>query len=482
MMGTKGCAGAFAEKFDGRQLSGCHLIVGLSGGADSMSLVHFLASHRQEGGWTLEAVHINHCLRGEESDRDQRRAEAFCRENRIPLTVERVDVAALAKERKQPEEVCGREVRYRCFGEAAREARDRGQTPVIVTAHTLSDDLETTLLHLVRGCSLDGLCGIPTARKLDESGILLVRPMLKISREEVEAYCAENRLPFVTDSSNLSDRYARNRVRLRVVPQMKAINPSLEETYLRMRESLSADRSYLQQQTDALLKSAENGPSRWNRETLAGAHEALRRRAEAEILRRKGLLVDIAQIRQLDGVVLGEKKALTLGQTRFQVRGGILTAETERVYTVQQASLPPDGNGTVCVTFTEETPDGEICAVWEKELFFQTVSAEEYFRQRKIYKKLLYFGIDYDTIKDDAVIRARMPGDFFCLPQSGGRKAVKKYFQEAHLSHRERKTRLMLAQGSEIIWLEGLGVGGKFRPGGQTKRVLTAMTERMETK
>lgn len=480
-MGMKDRMGAFEEKFSGKLLFGRHLIAGLSGGADSMSLVHFLASHREEGSWTVEAVHVNHCLRGEESKRDEQRVREFCGTLEVPLTVHRVDIAQLAKETRQSEEACGREVRYRLFLDAAEKALKQGRQPVIVTAHTLSDDLETALLHLVRGCALDGLCGIQEARELEGTGVLLVRPMLKISREEVERYCDAYTLPYVTDSSNLSDVYARNRLRLEVLPQMKLLNPSLEETYRRMRESLSADREYLAQQAEALLKDAEKGSGSWDRETLAGAHEALRSRAEAEILRRQGVLVSTLHIRQLDAVVMGESRALTIGAARFQIRGGRLTAERESVYTVQPVLLPPEGTGETSVSFTERDKKGKVLDTWQKAMYFQTVFAEEYFQQRKIYKNLLYFAIDYDTIKDDAVIRTRAPGDFLRLPGKDGRKTLKKCFQEAHLSRRERETRLMLAQGSEIIWLEGVGVGETFRPGEKTKRVLIAMTERMET-
>lgn len=480
-MEMKDKMGAFEEKFSKKQLLNRHLIVGLSGGADSMSLVHFLASHREEGGWTLEAVHVNHCLRGEESERDQRRVQEFCRGLHISLTVERADIAALAKETRQSEEACGREVRYRIFAQAAQKALKQGKEPVIVTAHTLSDDLETMLLHMVRGCSLDGLCGIPEVRKLEGTGILLVRPMLKLTREEVELYCAENHLLFVTDSSNLSDVYARNRIRRQVLPQMKMLNPSIEETYLRMRESLDADREYLSRQADGLLQSAGREAG-WDRETLAGAHRALRSRAEAEILRTHKIFVSTLHIRQLDEVVTGQSGALTIGSVRFQIRGGILMAEQESVYTVQPVSLPPNGKGKICIAFTEWNQDGKVFRTFEKSMYFQTVSAEEYFQQRKIYKNLLYFAVDYDTIKDDAVIRARAPGDFLRLPGNGGRKTLKKCFQEAHLSRKERETRIMLAQGSEIIWLEGVGVGEAFRPGENTRLVLTAMTERMETK
>lgn len=467
--------GKFAEKFDVSRLKGRHLIAGLSGGADSMSLVHFLVSHQEQGGWTMEAVHLNHCLRGEESDRDEAAVRRFCEELGVLLQAKRADIARLAKETGQSEEACGREVRYRLFAKAAGEARQLGKDPVVVTAHTLSDDLETVLLHLVRGCALDGLCGIPQERML-EGNIPLVRPMLAISREEVEVYCAENALLFVTDSTNLSEAYARNRLRLQVLPNMKALNPSLEETYLRMRESLSADRDYLAQQTGALLKVAETADG-WCAEVLMSAHEALRSRAEGEILRQSDVPVSTLHIRQLDEVIMGKAKALTLGSVRFQLRGGILMAERDSTFEAAAVSLPVSGAGKTAVTVTERDKAGEIISQWQRPLIFRTISAEEYALKRKVYKKLLYFAVDYDTIMVDAVIRTRAPGDFIRLPGDGGRKTLKKQLQEMHLSRKERETRLLLAQGSEVIWLEGLGVGKAFLPGSGTRRVLIAAKE-----
>ncbi len=463
----------FAEKFRPEPLAGRHLIAGLSGGADSMSLVHFLAAHRAEWSCTLEAVHINHCLRGAESERDEAQVRTFCRSLDIPLTVERAEVAALARETGCSEETCGREVRYRAFARAAKRAKEKGLSPVIVTAHTLSDDLETMLLHLVRGCGLDGLTGIPFER--DADGTPLVRPMLAISRAEVEQYCAENHLPYVTDSTNGSDAYARNRIRLQVLPELKKLNPALEETWRRMRENLSADRRYLSEQADALLERAETQGG-WDAAVLSAADPALRSRAEAAILRRNRLPVDSAQIARLDRLLLREIKGFSTGGVRFQLRGGRLTYERACTFSVEPAVLPvrPLPAGGKCCTFTVTGRPRDKGPVSErqKNLYLRIISVKEYADLRKVYKKLLYFAVDYDTIKDSAVIRTRAPGDFYRLPGDGGRKLLKKSLQEAHLSSEERETLLLLAQEREVLWAEGFSVGEAFRPGSQTTQVL----------
>ncbi len=267
----------FLSEDDCAYMAGKTLVAGLSGGADSMALCHFLAVHRAVYGWELRAAHLNHCLRGEESLRDEAAVEAFCREMGVRLTVCREDVGEKARAEKRSLEDAGREARYALFLREAEQAAGEGKTPLILTAHTLSDDFETALFRLVRGSGMDGLCGIEKERPLGKYTVF--RPMLGVTRDEVERYCAENRLPYVTDSSNLSDGYARNRLRLKVVPELKAMNPSVEEAYRRLKENLLADRAYLGAGAEKLLREAEAGAGRWKVSPLREAAGPLRKRA-----------------------------------------------------------------------------------------------------------------------------------------------------------------------------------------------------------
>ena len=187
------------------------IVVGVSGGADSIALLHYLHTHFPD---SVVAAHVNHCLRGAESERDEQFVYSFCKERRIPLFVCREEVAVLAKEQKQSIEDCGRAVRYDFFHSLLKSDTDR-----IATAHTLSDTAETVLFHLARGSGVKGLAGIPPVRGQ------IIRPLISITREEVEQYCQHYGLSYVEDSTNASLEYTRNRIRHRVIPAMAEVHP-----------------------------------------------------------------------------------------------------------------------------------------------------------------------------------------------------------------------------------------------------------------
>ena len=230
------------------------VIVGLSGGADSMALTHFLVYHTN---LQVLAAHVNHGLRGSAADQDEEVVRRWCEENGIPLRVLHADVKQQARERNLGLEECGREVRYAFFQELADRETDR-----IATAHTLSDQVETVLLHLTRGAGLRGLCGIPPVRGK------IVRPFLRITREQVEAYCRFYHLPYVTDQTNADRGFARNRVRLDVVPALKAVNPALEREIAGMTARLARDEAYLQEEAQRAVEQAKT-PNGYSRMELA---------------------------------------------------------------------------------------------------------------------------------------------------------------------------------------------------------------------
>ena len=249
------------------------VIVGLSGGADSMALTHFLVYHTD---LQVLAAHVNHGLRGSAADQDEEVVRRWCEENGIPLRVLHADVKQQARERNLGLEECGREVRYAFFQELADRETDR-----IATAHTLSDQVETVLLHLTRGAGLRGLCGIPPVRGK------IVRPFLRVTREQVEAYCRFYHLPYVTDQTNADRGFARNRVRLDVVPALKAVNPALEREIAGMTARLARDEAYLQEEAQRAVERAKT-PNGYSRTELAALPTAILVRALERILRRAG--------------------------------------------------------------------------------------------------------------------------------------------------------------------------------------------------
>ena len=202
------------------------VICAVSGGADSVCMLHVLLSLRTALGITVEAVHFNHHLRGAESDRDEAFVRALCAKLDVALHIGNGDVRARATKRHESVEEAARALRYAFFASLPG---------LIATAHTQDDNLETVLLNLTRGTGLAGLCGIPPKRKS------FIRPMLAVSRTEIEAYLEQNGLSHVTDSTNFLPDARRNRLRQSVIPLLKAENPSLCETAFRMCRLLEAD-------------------------------------------------------------------------------------------------------------------------------------------------------------------------------------------------------------------------------------------------
>ncbi|MBQ9109096.1 MAG: tRNA lysidine(34) synthetase TilS, partial [Oscillospiraceae bacterium] len=185
---------------------GDFVAVGVSGGADSVALLSLLCCLRGELDLTLVACHINHNLRGAEAKRDEDFVRRLCDRLGVECRVLSADVAALAREEGRSVEETARQVRYRFFAETA------GKRGKIATAHTAADNTETVLLNLARGSGLRGLCGIPPVR-----GNIL-RPLIGGTREQTEAWCCQNGLEWVEDSTNAADDYTRNRLRHHAVP------------------------------------------------------------------------------------------------------------------------------------------------------------------------------------------------------------------------------------------------------------------------
>jgi len=241
------------------------ILVAFSGGIDSSSLAVALQRLKEPLKIKrLALLHINHLLRGEESYRDENFARRFAQKYSLELFVERVDVPSLAKKRGGNIEAVAREERYRLF----EEVRKREGFDLVATAHHLGDLVETIILWLTRGTGLEGLLGFEPK----EGNI--IRPFYLATRQEIEDFAKKQAIEWVEDSTNYDLSLARNRIRHRVVPELKAINPNLEESVLRMREILKEENELLEKLVQtALLKVKEEG-----REGFLKLEPALQRR------------------------------------------------------------------------------------------------------------------------------------------------------------------------------------------------------------
>lgn len=219
------------------------ILCAVSGGADSVYLLHRLAAMRTERKLRLYAAHFDHGLRGAESDRDRRFTQDLCAKLSVPCALGRGDVSAFASENHMGVEEAARELRYRFLEKTADEYR----CSQIATAHTANDNAETILMNLCRGAGTRGLAGIPPVRGR------LIRPLLETCRSDIESWLRENGIPWVEDSSNQDDCYTRNRFRHHILPLLLEENPALLDALGRTAELLREDDACLCREAEAFL-------------------------------------------------------------------------------------------------------------------------------------------------------------------------------------------------------------------------------------
>ena len=218
-------------------------LICVSGGADSMVLLHIMRELSKMRAFDVAAAHFNHNLRGEESDRDENFVMDFCHSEKIPIYTGRGDVRGYAKLNKLGIEESARNMRYAFFGKTAREI---GKC-AIVTGHTADDNAETILLNLTRGTGAKGLCGIPAKRSN------IIRPILQLSRDEILNYALKHGIKYVEDSTNESFDYNRNKIRMFVMPILKEINPSFTDSAATAGALIQADEEYLSEAADTFI-------------------------------------------------------------------------------------------------------------------------------------------------------------------------------------------------------------------------------------
>lgn len=425
------------------------VLVCVSGGADSMALLHLLYSIREQFGITLSVCHVNHGIRGEEAMRDQRLVEGTCGEIGIPCEIVILDVPTLAKERGISLEECGRQVRYEAFERLADKLNAR-----IATAHTLSDSIETMLLNLTRGTGLKGLCGIPPVRGR------IIRPLIEATRDEVEQYCRENNIQFVTDSTNLLRDYTRNRIRMDVVPALKQINPGLEQTILRELNALSGDEALLSSQTITALNACEQ-EGRFKVDLLQTLEPAILNRAVLIILKRYPVLPQSGHVQRIVSLIKQNSGRITLTTNTYaEVEDGFLS--------INVRNTPPYID--YCVPFCE----GESLLYHDTTVVVTALPIKEYQNticSKKIHPNLLKNGLDYDKIIRTAVFRPRKEGDKFTLAARGCTKTLKKFFNEQRIPPERRDLVPLLADEEGILWIEGFGCSPRAEITEATKRV-----------
>lgn len=433
---------------------GSRVLVGVSGGADSVALLHILHALQAELGIELAAAHFHHGIRAE-ADGDEQFVRELCRKLGVPLYFGRADVPALARESGMSMEVAAREARHAFFRETmASEGFNR-----LALAHHQGDQAETVLLRLVRGA---GTHGLGAMAPMEASGI--VRPLLCVGREDILRYCRENSLSWREDRTNEDTTIPRNWVRHELLPLIRqTLNPSVEETLCRTAELLRRDEDYLDSEARRALESMKvraGGGVSVNISAVAGLHPALRSRALRLLIAKAGLVTDVelSNIEEVEALLAEgmSGKRIDLGRGFTALREGETISVTPKLPSQGQYPAVP-----LSVPGRTRTPLGEfVCEMLDH------VPAD----LNRHVNTVQYF--DRDAFPGNAAARSRLPGDRFHALGAPGSRKLKEYLIDRKTGRWSRDTIPVLACGSDVLWVVGHDIADGVKITDATKRLL----------
>lgn len=433
---------------------GSNIVVGVSGGADSVALLHILKGFASSESWNITAIHVHHGLRGVEADRDRDFVEGICRKWEIPCKIFYFDVAKEAQKRGLGTEETGRLLRYEVFDKERKGG-------VVAVAHNKNDQGETVLMRLCRGAGGAGLAGIRPVRDY------IVRPLLFCTRKEIEEYCEENGLHYCQDSTNQENIYTRNRVRNEILPLLEEIYPRATEHIAQTAEILAEEEKYLQGQARALyyeaLESAGKDEVTLKVNALMDMHKVMRKRVFAMAFRKLGAKKDVSSIHfeLLEGLMKQESgKSLNL-PNKIHVRKnyGVLTIKKE----VEKSK-----------GFSYSLPLDQEIFVGEADFFVRAwVCTEKKAENREDYCTKVF---DYDKIGCAIFCRTRQKGDSLAI--GNGRKKLKNFLIDEKIPREERESLPLIAFENEILWVVDQRISAAYQPDEETKRFLTVQIRR----
>ena len=443
-VGGDGVVRNFIETIENHDMlnQGDKVLVGLSGGADSVCLLLNFLELKNRYDLTVKAIHINHLLRGNDSDADQKFCEDLCERLNVPLTVERLDVKSYAQISKESIEEAARTLRYKAFEEHSKEFK-------MATAHSLPDNCETVLFNLTRGTALKGLCGIPSVRGN------IIRPLINTTREEIEDYLKESNQGFVTDKTNLTTDYSRNKIRINVIPELKEINSGFMINVQKMVQSLNLENQYIEIETIKVYNVCKINAFKLDAEILKSHHKAIRHRCIALFLKENGIETSFDKIISIDDILLSNGKINLSKNVYISCKMGILSIEE----------------------FFEDIADFE-CEIklgdnefFERKVNIEVISCAQTDDFKNVNKKFANDFLDYDKIQGKVVLRNRRDGDKIQLLNRDFQSSVKKLFN-AKVPLCERSHKVFISDESGIIFIEDFGVSDRVKIDENTKKVL----------
>ncbi len=424
------------------------VVVGLSGGADSVCLLHVLYTLKDEYKLKLIASHVNHGIRGEEAENDALFSKNFAETLGADFKLLKVDCVKEARENGETTEEAGRRLRYEFFNSLCED-----ENTVIATAHNSNDNLETVIFNIARGSALSGAKGIPPKRDN------IIRPLIFCSRAEIEGYCKENNLSFVTDSTNLSDDYTRNKIRHNVLPELEKVNSNVVEAFTRFSESVRIDDDYLDSVAENALEKAKLSECSYSTEAINSLHPSIKRRVIFKVINR--FSEELPDSKKINLVLscISENSKIQLYKNCY--------CESKE----NELKFFKNDNNKEC---EKQEPKILECENFSANFGGYTVKGEYFSKtSQKINDLLLDNLIDCDTINGNLILRTRNEGDKITLRKRKVTKSLKKLFIEENIPKEKRDLIPVISDDNGVVWVKGYGVNKKNAVTDMTKNILS---------
>ena len=448
---------------------GDKVLAAVSGGPDSVALLHALWSLRDELGIGLHVAHLNHSFRGKESDQDAEYVSQLAENLGVGFTVEKVDVPEIQRTLRLSPEEAARLVRYEFLERVAdeiaprqRASRSVGRANRIAVGHTADDQVETVFLNILRGTGIDGLSGMPPVRGR------IIRPLIEIRRSVVEEYVERHNLHPRIDATNLLATYARNRIRLELLPLLRReYNPDIDTAILRLSELACEDSAYLNMEADEALDRLKTAEAQ---DTLSvyvpgflSCRLAIRRRViRAAVRKWRGGLADIGFVHVEDLLRL-----LEVGKDfRYELPGPIYVERARENLTFSSsrtAELPIIYCYDLSIPGKTEVPEADV--IIEVEI---TSDIVEHVRPPGSFEAVL----DRSRIVGKLMVRSWRPGDRIRPLGLGGSKKVQDIFVDKKIPRAARHRIPIIADDEKIVWIAGIALSDLVKVTGDTREFL----------
>ncbi len=440
------------------------VLAAVSGGADSVFLLYALKALSQELSCLVKVIHVEHGIRGESSLRDMEYVKQICQAEELPWRVEHVDAPAFAKASGTGIEEAARMLRYQVFD---RVAREEGACRIAV-AHHMDDNAETMLFHLARGTGLAGLAGIPPVRGK------IIRPLLCISRDEIEDWLSENKISWCVDETNTDVSLSRNLIRAEVLPKLKEINASAVFHMAETAEMLRKTTEFLDHASEELCRDT-SCEGTLAIEKLSGADQVVAEHLVYRTLHHvAGSTKDLTRehvksVCALAHKQVGKQVDLPYDMVAERTYDAILIrrqTEEASVPGYQEACDAPENDASgIFLQIPGRTSLGRDCFIEAKIISYDG-------KEEKIPRNPYTKWFDYDKIKISLQIRGRKTGDYLQIGKNGGHKSIQDYMVNEKIPAKERDSVLLLADGSHIVWVIGRRISEAYKVTKETKRVL----------